>query len=210
MSTTFHRFLCYLFSNRKWIDPINFSCDLDGLQGYLDAHGVRHFTADEITQVHHDILLSGDAKAIGSQLRQWGRGEKAESAVFVEALIEEVSQLPKYKGVPIALPMHAWWPRLCAVTLVADKIRETIGMPVTWINGWRAPLLNAAVGGAKLSGHLGAYACDIRVHSQRSRTTAEHVLRRLLAVSELGMSVGWGHRRLHIGFDEKGHREWTY
>ena len=49
----------------------------------------------------------------------------------------------------------------CAKNLQA--LRDYLGRPITLISGWRGPLYNEKIGGAKKSQHLTGKAADIRV-----------------------------------------------
>ena len=59
----------------------------------------------------------------------------------------------------------------CAANL--QILRDEIGKPITLISGWRGPLYNAKIGGAKKSLHLTGKAADSRVRGMDPVEVAE-------------------------------------
>ena len=146
---THHKALCYILSGGKKIKATDFAFTLDGFQQYLNAYRIKHFPAQEITKIHHQGLLE-DSTSITTLLKTWGRPNLAHPD-FIKSLAQEVSDLPKHKGVSIALPRQSKWVCLMACILMADSVRHKIDKPVAWVNGCRPKYLNEAVGGAKHS-----------------------------------------------------------
>lgn len=54
------------------------------------------------------------------------------------------------------------------VTYVLDPLREAWGGPINVTSGYRCPVLNKAVGGAKTSHHMQGMAADIRIYARDS------------------------------------------
>lgn len=93
-----------------------------------------------------------------------------------QALIEFIDRLNlrHFKGQEIAdyakrtrgkvtnsLPPEALWPNIIPTLIVADELRERLGVPLTITSAYRSPAYNAAVGGEPGSYHMRFQALDI-------------------------------------------------
>ena len=58
-------------------------------------------------------------------------------------------------------PPEELTPRLIRLAEMLERVRSTLGVPVTITSGYRGPLLNRAVGGVTSSDHTQGHAADI-------------------------------------------------
>lgn len=117
-------------------------------------------------------------------------------------------------GYPAAvlLPRIGIWHRGALCALVADKMRDAAGGSVVLRNWYRPADYNRAVGGAKASDHVGAYAVDLDFQSAKARRRAvEDVIGPLWETGQWELSIGVGHRTVHLGIMAgRGQRSWKY
>jgi uncharacterized protein YcbK (DUF882 family) len=87
----------------------------------------------------------------------------------------ELTYLPKAKPPRHDEPPRELWPNLVAVAVLAQRVRDLYGGPLSVSSAWRPDWYNEAVGGASRSQHRNAAAVDLNVlASQRDdQTTRE-------------------------------------
>jgi hypothetical protein len=92
-------------------------------------------------------------------------------------------------------------PNILKVCERLEKVREHFGKPVTVLSCYRAPAVNAAVGGSKTSAHRFGLAADFEVEGVANidvaRWCAEHINDFDQIIYEFGPS-GW----VHMGFTD--------
>lgn len=130
------------------------------LQAWLEACGIRYFSAKELCvhkwrgPLERHVIHSIDHNA-------WAH-------VYREL---KVDTLARFVGVPLAryiVPEPEDWPRILPVLIAVDRFRHWYGGPVTCISGFRVPSYNlrrpseGGVGGAKDSRHMRFEAMDIQ------------------------------------------------
>lgn len=82
--------------------------------------------------------------------------------------------------------------RLCATVL--EPLRAAIGRPVRVTSGYRCPLLNAQIGGARDSAHMTGRAADIVVENMPPIEVAHSIMQLGLPFDQLIMEFGaWVH-----------------
>jgi len=64
-------------------------------------------------------------------------------------------------GVKNSLPHESLWPNIVPTLVVADELRELVGVPLTITSAYRSPAYNAAVGGEANSFHMRFMALDL-------------------------------------------------
>jgi hypothetical protein len=170
------------------VAPNNNEKALASLRAALDAYGVKWFSAEEITLVHHP------EKAI----------QYAEQYVTRE------------NGVRFFLPVYMWLVYGVLFT-VADKMRHAANSPVTVRNVFRPRPYNVHVTSAAFSDHVWGVAGDFDFASWLARRRASAVLKPLQDCGLLRMSVGTGGNTIHLGMfapqtllSGVARRDWTY
>lgn len=88
---------------------------------------------------------------------------------------------------------------------VLEPLRKHLGVPIKLNCGYRSPLVNKAVGGAKMSQHILGEAVDVDLHS---RETFEWIINNLefdQAIFEFGTdeNAGWFHLSYRKGRNRK-------
>jgi hypothetical protein len=88
---------------------------------------------------------------------------------------------------------------------VLDKIREHTGKPLKLNCGYRSPLVNKAVGGAKSSQHILGEAADLDLHSRELFVWIIENLEFDQAIFEFGTddNAGWFHLSYRKGRNRK-------
>lgn len=80
-----------------------------------------------------------------------------------------------------------------------ERVRSVIGKPIIIMSGYRAPKVNAGVGGSKTSAHMRGLAADIKVSGMSSREIAQAIVD---AKREIGFDqcIDEFGQWVHIGF----------
>lgn len=122
---------------------------LELLDAYLDAAGIRYFSAKELT-AHK--WRHGAGRVVAGASSWW----------FVYDLLG-IDYLPK--GPHQVLPRHVvpdpqLWPSILPVLRILDRFRYWLNEPVTSISSYRHPLYNAQIEGSKTSRHMRFEAVD--------------------------------------------------
>lgn len=80
-----------------------------------------------------------------------------------------------------------------------EQVRALVGGPIRVSSGYRAPALNAAVGGAKNSAHVQGLAADIIAPGLAPRQLAERIRDSDILFDQLIYEGTWVHIGLRIG-----------
>lgn len=128
---------------------------LELLDAYLDAAGIRHFSAKELTR------------------QKWRHGQIVRGASAWAHTLDIFGAQLVPKGPWFALPAHVvpdpeLWPAILPALRVLDRFRAWLGQPVTVISGYRHPTYNAMIEGAKDSRHMTFQACDFYFPFERT------------------------------------------
>lgn len=79
-----------------------------------------------------------------------------------------------------------------------EAVRSLLGVPLDVTSWYRAPKVNAAVGGSKTSDHLTGYAVDFRPRGRQAKACAAQIAASPLMFDQL---IWYPHQnRLHISF----------
>lgn len=127
-------------------------------------------------------------------------------------------------GYAYLIPQTDWFPRVAALRLVADALRELVDEPVKVANLWRPQDYNRLVPGtADNSTHVDCCAIDLDFQSRRSRDIALKKFLEPLWLSPINfdMGLGVGGVRIHVDFlspeadkreanGERRNRWWAY
>lgn len=160
---------------------------LDAFGAYLNACGVQHFSALEV---------STPSKSSQQVAAKTGADRSMYRGQFV-----------------LVLPVWLWAP-MAAVVLLADDVREALGAPVTFRNGVRPWWINQQVAGSGIaSDHPMTAAADLDLSKDGNIDAAHAMAERLYRkhADDLAISMGVGERVIHFGIHSpKGHRRWSY
>lgn len=87
---------------------------------------------------------------------------------------------------------------------VLDPLREKYGKPIKINSGYRSPLVNAAVGGAKNSDHLYGFAADITAGNKTENCILFQLIRDNFKFRQLinEKDYTW----IHVSFNEKDNK----
>lgn len=115
-------------------------------------------------------------------------------------------------------PPQEWFPRVAAMRLINDEVRELVQERVDLGNMWRPAAYNKEVKGAENSAHIHCCACDLDFRSKRAHQKALAFFERIwLAPSPFNYNMGLGVGILRIHYDilsptrdEKGRDWWKY
>lgn len=80
-------------------------------------------------------------------------------------------------------------PRLVRTAEMLERIRETLGVPVTVTSGYRAAAVNRAVGGVTSSDHMQGHAADIVAPRYGTATQIARTLAPLVSVLGIGQII---------------------
>ena len=80
-------------------------------------------------------------------------------------------------------------PRLTRTAEMLERIRETLGVPVTVTSGYRAAAVNRAVGGVTSSDHMQGHAADIVAPGYGTATQIARTLAPLVSVLGIGQII---------------------
>jgi zinc D-Ala-D-Ala carboxypeptidase len=88
---------------------------------------------------------------------------------------------------------------------VLDPLREIYGRPIRVNSGYRSPLVNAAVGGAKNSDHLYGMAADITTGSKSDNALLFKLIRDNFTYKQLidEKDFSW----VHVSFDKNNNKK---
>ena len=85
------------------------------------------------------------------------------------------------------------------VAAVLEQVRALVDHPVTVSSGYRSPVLNAAVGGARESAHLQGLAADITVSGMAPKDLARAIITAGIEFDQLIYEGTWVHIGLAAG-----------
>ncbi len=144
-----------------------------------------------------------------AQFENWLSASQLLGVVPTEGLVKSATDWRKCKAQPWAVPPPSYWPEIApTLQLLKAEIIPIVG-PLEAQSGWRAPDINACVGGAPRSKHVLYQALDLTPVEPISR---EMLLDRLCTFwrehgEQWQMGLGtYSGRRFHV--DTGGWRTW--
>jgi hypothetical protein len=96
-------------------------------------------------------------------------------------------------------PAPAVVENLRRVAGVLEQVRAAVGKPITISSGYRCPVLNTAVGGARDSAHLQGLAADINVSGMAPKDLACAIIAAGIQFDQLIYEGTWVHIGLAAG-----------
>lgn len=96
-----------------------------------------------------------------------------------------VSQTAARRGLDNTVPLEVVPSLRRLVDLVLQPLRDALGRPIVVTSGYRAPAVNAAVGGAAQSAHMRGLAADIIVPGLSVRDVCREIVRLQLPFDQL-------------------------
>lgn len=130
------------------------------------------------------------------------------SAKELTKVSSDKKELAAELGFESFLPPKAWWPRLAAQAIVAQKIRDITKSQILVRNAWRPEVYNEAVGDVKKSAHSQCCALDLVVASEEAWVKAVDFLLSLYNNKAVHLNLGLGFNKeskfIHVGcFDAR-------
>ena len=160
---------------------------LEAFGGYIEACGVRHFSALEVS------TPSSSSQQVAARTG---------------------SDASVYRGqFCLVAPVWLWQP-LAAVVLMADEIRDALGGPITLRNAIRNWWINQQVASSGIaSDHPMTAALDLDLSSSGDLKAAHARAEELYSAhaDDLAISLGLGEKVVHLALHSpRGHRRWSY
>lgn len=93
---------------------------------------------------------------------------------------EELTEMPKAPGIPVAIPHYSLWENIIPTLKVWQAIRQELGVPMS-LRAYRPPDYNAAVGGSDRSTHQWFAAVDVRISGEANTAANREALARTMA-----------------------------
>lgn len=88
---------------------------------------------------------------------------------------------------------------------VLDPLREIYGRPIKVNSGYRSPIVNAAVGGAKNSDHIYGMAADITTGSKTDNALLFNIIRDNFTFKQL--ICEYDYQWIHVSYNSKNNKK---
>ena len=104
--------------------------------------------------------------------------------------LSEMTASAKARSLGLAnLPPPELMPRLVLLAEMMERIRSTLGVPITITSGYRSPPVNRAVGGVTSSDHTQGHAADFVAPRYGSASDIAETLAPLVSVLGIGQII---------------------
>lgn len=169
---------------------------LERYDEYLQANGIRYFTAKELTS------------------HNWFKATKKQTLKGVSAWQCFLEVIPPDSIIQFVMPQHVvpnprLWPNIIPVLRILDRFRHWLRHPVRGVSGFRLPWYNTAISGSKTSFHMSNSAIDFAYtkFTPQGEMDVRIFYRFFDALYKLkGSGVGGYPQFCHVDYNQNRHR----